>query len=317
MRCSIPGGGGVDILAGFVFSPNAIASAPLVTEARVPAVVMNASSAHIPLLSPYIARVSFSTWHAAFPMGRYAHDELGCNRGAIGYSDYSPGVDSGLAFSTGLEAAGGMLVADVPMGGPGEVPDFVPFLRRVIDADPDCLWVFVPAGAHNAALLEAYVETGMRSRGIKLLGPGALTQIARLQQIGDEAVGLMSMHHYSADYDTPANRAFVAAWRQAYGPDTTPGFMAVGGWDGMAAIAHAITAQDGNVTAEGTMEALAGWSFESPRGSITIDPETRDIIHDQHVHEVVPGNPRPTVKVVRTYPQVRDPCKALRVGECE
>ena len=308
---------GVDILTGFAFSPNAIAVAPMVTEAKVPLVLMGGSAAWIPQLSPYIARVSFSTWHAAYPMGRYAHDELGCRRGAVGYTDFSAGRDSGHAFRTGLEAAGGTIVEEVAMGSADEVPDFTPFFQRVNDAAPDCFYVFVPAGPHNVALLEAYVETGMKDRAIRLIGPGALTQVFRLREMGEHMVGLMSMHHYSADYDTPANRVFVAAWKRAYGADATPDFMGVGGWDGMAAIAHAIKAQDGRVTAEGTMKALAGWTFESPRGHIMIDPETRDVVHDQHVHEVVPGDTRPMITVVHTIPQVRDPCKALRIGRCE
>ena len=308
---------GVDILAGFAFSPNAIAAAPMLTEAKVPMVLMGGSAAWIPQLSPYIVRVSFSTWHAAYPMGRYAHDELGCRRGAVGYTDFSAGRDSGRAFRTGLEAAGGTIVEEIAMGRADEVPDFTPFLQRVNDATPDCFYVFVPAGPHNLALLEAYVESGMKDREIRLIGPGALTQVFRLREMGDAMVGLMSMHHYSADYDTPANCAFVAAWKRAYGEDATPDFMGVGGWDGMAAIAHATREQDGAITAAGTMKALAGWRYESPRGAIMIDPETRDIVHDQNVHEVVPGDTRPVIRVVHTVPQVRDPCKALGVGRCE
>ncbi len=131
------------------------------------------------------------------------------------------------------------------------------------------------------------------------MGPGALTQVTWLREMGAEVVGLMSMHHCSADYDTPVNRAFVAAWKRAYGEGTTPDFMGVGGWDGMAAIAHAIREQDGDITAEGTMEALAGWTYESPRGPIMIDPETRDIVHDQNVHEVVYGVGRGTQEARR------------------
>ena len=174
---------GVEILTGFAFSPNAIAAAPLVTEARVPMVLMGGSAAWIPQLSPHIARVSFSTWHAAYPMGRYAHDELGCARGAVGYTDFSAGRDSGHAFRTGSKRRGGTIVEEVAMGGAEEVPDFTPFFQRVKDAAPDCFYVFAPAGPHNAALLEAYTETGMKDQGVRLMGPGALTQ--GLQAPGD------------------------------------------------------------------------------------------------------------------------------------
>ncbi|MDP6343846.1 MAG: ABC transporter substrate-binding protein, partial [Alphaproteobacteria bacterium] len=124
------------------------------------------------------------------------------------------------------------------------------------------------------------------------------------------------MHHYAADYDNPENRAFVAAWKKAYGADTTPDFMAVQGWDGMAAIAHAIKAQNGDVTADGTINALKGWTYRSPRGSITIDPETRDIIMDANVHRVVKKGGRLMIEVIDTVPQVKDPCKALKIGKC-
>ena len=308
---------GVDLLTGFVFSPNAIASAPLVTQAKVPMVVMNAGTAWIPKLSPYIARVSFTMWHAGYPMGSYAHDNLGCKTAAAGYTDYPPGKDSLNAFRTGFEAAGGTLVEAIPMGGPREVPDFTPFFQRVKDAAPDCFYVFVPAGVHTAAVAKTYIATGMKDQGVRLIGPGDLTQDTKLRGMGDEMAGLITMHHYSADYDTPVNKAFVAAWKKEYGEDTTPDFMGVGGWDGMAAIAHAIREQDGDITAEGTMKALSGWTYESPRGTIMIDPETRDIVHDQHVHEVVKGDGRLMIRVLDSIPQVRDPCKALMIGKCK
>ena len=130
----------------------------------------------------------------------------------------------------------------------------------------------MPAGVHTAAVAKTYIATGMKDQGVRLIGPGNLTQDTKLRGMSEEMAGLITMHHYSADYDTPVNRAFVAAWKEAYGEDTTPDFMGVGGQDGMAAIAHAIKEQDGNITVEGTMKALAGWTYESPRGPFMIDP---------------------------------------------
>lgn len=306
----------VDILAGFVFSPNAIASAPLATQGKVPMIVMNAGTAWIPALSPYIARVSFSMWHTGYPMGQYAAQKLGCKTAAVGYTDYPPGKDSLDAFQMGFEKAGGKIVEAVPMGGPAEVPDFTPFFQRVRDAKPDCFYVFVPSGNHAAAVAKTFAVTGMKGDGIKLLGPGDITQDTQLQTMGEDAVGMMTMHHYAADYETPENKAFVAAWKKAYGAESTPDFMAVAGWDGMAAIAHAIKAQDGDVTADGTMDALKGWTFASPRGPIMIDPETRDIVHDENVHELVMQDGKLRVKVIDTIKQVKDPCKELKVGKC-
>ncbi len=307
----------VKLLTGFVFSPNAMASAPLVTQGKVPMVIMNAGTAWIPSLSPYIARVSFTMWHSGYPMGDYAFNTLGCKTAAIGFTDYPPGKDSRDAFTTGFEKAGGKVLEALPMGGPREVPDFTPFFQRVKNAAPDCFYVFVPAGNHSVAVVKTYTSLGMGDAGMKLIGPGDITQDTKLQDMPKEAAGMITAHHYSADYQTPTNQAFVKAWKDAYGADTTPDFMGVAGYDGMAAIAHAIKAQNGEITAEGTMEALAGWTFDSPRGSITIDPETRDIVHDANIHKVVLKDDRLGIEVIGTIPQVKDPCKANAIGKCK
>ena len=306
----------VDILAGFIFSPNAMASAPLATQGKVPMVVMNAGTAWIPSLSPYIARVSFSMWQSGYPMGGYAAEKLGCQTAAVGYTDYPPGKDSLSAFQTGFEKAGGKVIDAVPMGGPREVPDFTPFFQRIKDAGPDCLYVFVPAGNHATAVVKTYNDLGMRDAGTMLIGPGDITQDTKLQGMGDGAEGLITMHHYSADYDTPANREFVEAWKAEYGADSTPDFMAVAGWDGMAAIFHVIRTLDGKIDAEGAIEALKGWTYDSPRGPIMIDAETRDIVHDENVHKVVKRDGRLAIEVIDTIKQVKDPCKELKVGKC-
>lgn len=307
----------VQMLTGFVFSPNAMASAPLATQGKVPMVIMNAGTAWIPSLSPYITRVSFTMWHSGYPMGKYAHDKLGCKSAIAGFTDYPPGKDSRNAFKTGFEAAGGKFIESIPMGGPREVPDLTPFFQRVKNAKPDCFYVFVPAGNHATAVIKTFANLGMKDAGIRLIGPGDITQDTKLQGMGDAAIGLVTVHHYSADYKNAENQSFVKAWKAAYGKDTTPDFMAVGGWDGMAAIAHAIKVQNGNVTAEGTMKALKGWTFASPRGSITIDPETRDIIQDSNVHKIVKKDGRLAVEVIDTIPQVKDPCKAHKIGKCK
>ena len=306
----------VQMLAGFVFSPNAMASAPLATQGNVPMIIMNAGTAWIPSLSPNIARVSFSMWHAAHPMGQYAKDNLGCNTAAVGYTDYPPGKDSLTAFQMGFENAGGKVVDAIPMGGPREVPDFTPFFQRVKDAKPDCFYVFVPSGNHAAAMVKTYSDLAMRDAGIKLIGPLDIIQDTKLQIMGDAAVGMITMGHYAADLLTPENQAFVKAWREAYGADSTPDFMAVAGWDGMAAMAHVIKSLDGKIETEAAMDLLRGWTFNSPRGPIQIDPETRDIVHNIYVMAVGKKGERLGVGVLDTLEQVKDPCKALKVGKC-
>ncbi len=309
----------VHFLTGFEFSPDAIASASVVTSAKVPLIISNAGTAWITQLSPYIARVSFSMWDAAYPMGKYAFQHLGCHTAAVAYTDYPPGKDSRTAFKTAFLAAGGKVIDDIPMGSPAQVPDFTPFLERVRDEKPQCVYVFVPAGAHATALIKTYREVGLHKSGIKLIGDFNLIPDDHLQEIGDAAVGLVLMGHYSADYTNPANKAFVNEWHTHYGKNSTPNFLAVGGWDSMAAIFHAIKTLHGKVDdANKVMAALEGWSTESPRGPIMIDAKTRDIIQDEHVEEVYKKSDGSLgVKVLATIHAVHDPCKVNKIGRCK
>ena len=207
----------VDLLTGFIYSPNIIASAPLIEQAKVPTLIMNAATAWIPSLSPYLARVSMSMWQTGFPMGRYAAEKLGCRTAAVGYTDYPPGKDSLAAFQMGFEQAGGQVVDAIPMGGPAEVPDFTPFMQRVKDARPDCFYVFVPAGNHAAAVFKTYAALGMKDAGVRLIGPGDITQDTELQGLGDVAIGVVTLGQYQADLDVGTNPEFVEAWHEAYG----------------------------------------------------------------------------------------------------
>jgi branched-chain amino acid transport system substrate-binding protein len=306
----------VAMLAGFVFSPDAIASAPLATEGKVPMLVLNAGTAWITTLSPYIARTSFSMWQSGYPMGAYAAKELKCKTAAVGYTDYPPGKDSLEAFKRAYEGGGGKMVDEVPMGNPAQVPDFTPFFQRVKDKKPDCFYVFVPAGVHATAMVKTYNDLGMSKAGIRLIGPADIIQDTKLQQMGDNAVGLLTMGNYAADLKNPQNVAFVKAWKEAYGKDSTPDFMAVAGWDGMAAIQHVVKTLNGKLDPEKTMAALKGWKFASPRGPIMIDPVTRDIVQNEYVEKVVKQGDHLGVEVIHTNNAVKDPCKELKVDKC-
>ena len=307
----------VDILGGFVYSPNAMSVAPLVTEAKVPMVIMNAGTSFIPAMSPYYARVSFTMWQSGYHMGKYAAEKLGHKTAMAGFTNYPPGKDSAAAFKRGFEDAGGKVTELIPMGGPREVPDFTPFFQKVKDAKPNALYMFVPAGSHASAVVKTFNDLGMPGAGISLIGPGDITQDTKLQGMGDGAQGLVTVHHYSADYDTPENKAFVKAWKAAYGADSTPDFMGVAGYDGMAAIVDLIAKLDGNIDADKAMGILKGWKFASPRGPIMIDPATRDIVQNEYVHKVTKKGDRLMIEVMATIPQVKDPCKELKVGKCK
>ena len=203
------------------------------------------------------------------------------------------------------------------MGGAGAVPDFTPFFQRAKDKKPDVFFVFVPAGDHASAVVKTYGALGMREAGIKLIGPGDITQDTKLQAMGAAAVGLITMHHYNADLDNPENKSFVAAWKKDYGADSTPDFMAVGGYDGMAAIVHAIQATKGKMDGDAAVESLKGWKFASPRGPIMIDPVTRDIVMNEYLSEVVMGKDgKLHQKVIGQIDNVKDPCKEQKIGPC-
>jgi branched-chain amino acid transport system substrate-binding protein len=307
----------VDILTGFIYSPDAIASAPLVTEAKKPMVIMNAGTAWITNLSPMISRVSFSMWHAGHAMGEASAKNLKAKTAVVGYSDFPPGKDSLDAFKRAFEASGGKVVDAIPMGGPGQVPDFTPFFQRAKDKKPDVFFVFVPSGDHAVAVMKTYNALGMRQAGIKLVGPGDLTPDHKLQAMGDESVGLITIHHYNADLDNPLNKRFVEAWKKDYGATSTPDFMGVQGYDGMAAIAHAVVTLKGKLDPEATINALKGWKFNSPRGPIMIDPATRDIVMNEYLSELVKSGGRLVQKNIGVINAVKDMCKELKEGKCK
>jgi branched-chain amino acid transport system substrate-binding protein len=307
----------VDVLAGWVYSPDAIASAPVVNAGKKLAVIMNAATSFITNLSGDYVRTSFTMWHSSYALGAAAAKELHAKTAVVAYTDYPPGKDSLTAFQNAFEANGGKVIDAIPAGGPGQVPDFTPFFQRAKDEKPDVLFVFVPAGDHATAVVKTYGALGMAAAGIKLIGPGDIVQDIKLQGMGDAAVGLITMHHYNADLDNPQNKKFVAAWKAAYGADSTPDFTAVGGYDGMAAIVHAVQATKGKMDGDDAVKSLLGWKFDSPQGPIMIDPETRDIIMNEYLSEVVKGpDGKLHEKQLAVVNNVKDECKVLALGPC-
>jgi branched-chain amino acid transport system substrate-binding protein len=306
----------VDVLSGWVYSPNAIATAPIVTAGKKLAVLMNAGTAHITNMSPYYVRTSFSMWHAGHALGEAAAKDLKAKTAVIGYTDFPPGKDSLAAFKMAFEANGGKVIDEIPMGGANAVPDFTPFFQRAKDKKPDVFFVFVPGGDHSSAVVRTYNALGMKEAGIKLIGPGDITQDTKLQPMGQNADGLITMHHYNADLDNPENKKFVAAWKKEYGADSTPDFMAVAGYDGMAAIVHVIKELKGKVDGEKAVALLKGWKHDSPRGPIQIDADTRDIIMNEYLSQASFQNGRVVQKNIGKIEAVKDACKANKIGPC-
>jgi branched-chain amino acid transport system substrate-binding protein len=308
----------VDVLAGWIYSPDAIASAPVVTAGKRLAVIMNAGTAFITNLSPYFVRTSFTLWQSSYVMGEQAAKHLHAKTAVVAYTDYPPGKDALDAFKYAFEHNGGKVIDAIPAGGPGATPDFTPFFQRAKDEHPDVLFVFVPAGDQATAVVKTYAALGMKAAGTQLIGTGDIVPDNMLQGMGDAAVGLITVHHYNADLDNPQNKAFVAAWKKAYGPDSNPDFTSVGAYDGMAAIDHAVHATKGKIDdGAAAVKSLLGWKFNSPQGPIEIDPQTRDIIMNEYLDQVVRGpDGKLHEKVLETFHNVKDQCKVLAIGPC-
>ena len=298
---------GVQILTGFVFTPNALAVAPLATEAKIPTVIMNAATAVITTKSPYFARVSLTIPQTTEIFGRWAATKGGIKRAFTSVSDYGPGFDAEESFTRGFTAAGGTIVGSVRV--PLANPDVVPFLQRVLDQKPDALYAFIPGGTQPPAFVKAFNQVGLAKAGIKLMPSEEATDEATLQDLGDLAVGLVTAMHYTASHPSAANKAFVDAWHAAYGKDKDPDFFAVAAWDGMALIYDIVKKLDGKIDADKAMEIVKGWTHESPRGPISIDPETRDIVQNVYICRVEKVNGRLANIEFEAYEAVKDPWK--------
>src|SRR5437762_8000328 len=245
----------VDLLAGVIFTPNAMAIAPIATEAKVPFVIMNAGTAVITTRSPYIARTSFTLWQSSYPLGQWASRKFKTAYTLV--SDFGPGHDSEDAFTKAFGEGGGRILGSVRV--PLQNPDWAAYMQRVKDARPDALKVFIPAGKTATALMKNFSDLGLDKAGIKLIGPADITTDEELPNMGDVALGVLTVHHYSAAATRPQNKAFVEAWKKEYGQNETPNFVAVGAYDGAALIVDAIKALMGNMDPEKTMEFFKTW----------------------------------------------------------
>jgi branched-chain amino acid transport system substrate-binding protein len=298
---------GVAVLAGFGLTPLAFAAAPVATEAQVPMVVMAAATAVITQRSDYIVRTSFTLPQATEPMAQWAF-ENGITRVITLVSDYAPGNDAAAAFMGKFTALGGEVVEELKV--PLANPDFSPFLQRVIDAQPEAVFVFVPAG-QSALFMRQFEERGVAASGVRLIGTGDVTDDDVLDQIGQAAVGVINTHHYSAAHESPENEAFVAEMASANN-GLRANFMGVGGYDGMHLIYAAIEATGGETDGDALLAAMKGLSWESPRGPVSIDPETRDIIQNIYVREVQERDGHLWNVEIQTYEQLKDPFKAAQ-----
>jgi branched-chain amino acid transport system substrate-binding protein len=245
-----------------------------------------------------------------FPLGQWAAGRFKTAYTLV--SDYAPAHDAETAFMQGFKEGGGQIVGSVRV--PLQNPDFAPYMQRVKDTKPEALMVFIPAGKTATAVMKTYGELGLPAAGIKLIGPGDITTDEELPNMGDVALGVTTVFHYSAAADRPANRRFIEAWKKEYGAASTPNFAAVGAWDGMAMIVEAIRQQKGRLDADRTMAIFRHWkTADSPRGPIAIDPETRDIVQNEYLREVRKvGGALANVELETIATAVKDPWKELQ-----
>ena len=296
----------VDLLAGFGFTPNALAVAPLATEAKKAMVIMNAATSIITTKSPDIVRVSMTLPQVTQPMAEWAAKN-GIKKVYTVVADYGPGIDAEKTFVEAFKKAGGEIVGSVRT--PLQNPDFGPFIQRVKDAKPDAVFLFLPAGAPGVAFLKGYEERGLKEAGIKLIATGDITDDTVLDAMGPPAVGLITSFHYSTDHKSPENAAFKKAYVEANGTKLRPNFMACAGYDGMALIYEALKKTNGSTDGEKLIEAMKGAKWTSPRGPVMIDPQTRDIVQRVYIRKVEKvGNELYNVEFDK-FPDQKDPGK--------
>ncbi len=294
----------VGVLAGYGLTPLAFAAAPIATDAQVPMVVMGAATSSVTEKSPFIVRTSFAQGASPYVLAGWM-GKNGIKTAVTLVSDFAPGYDSETVFSSAFQAAGGKVLDKIRV--PVQSPDFAPFLQRARDAGPQGLFVFVPAG-QAATMFRQFVERGLNTSGIRLFGAGDVTDDDVLDGIGDAALGTITAHQYSAYHDSAANTAFREAFMKRAG--TRPNFFAVGGYDGMHLIKAALERTGGNAAGPALIEAMKGMAWESPRGPIAIDPDTRDIVQNIYIRKVEKIDGRLWNVEFETFKAVKDPVKA-------
>jgi branched-chain amino acid transport system substrate-binding protein len=296
----------VAVVAGFGITPTALATAPIATQSKTPLVVMAAATSSITQASPFIVRTSFTLPQVTVAMADWAAKNK-IKKAVTLVADYGPGFDAEKFFDSQFRLDGGQILDKLRT--PLRAPDFAPVLQKVLDAKPDALFVFLPSG-QGATFMKQFTERGLDKSGIRLIATGDVTDDDQLNDMGDVAVGVVNSHHYSAAHPSATNKKFVTAFEAAN--KFRPNFMAVGGYDGMRVIYKALEATKG-AGGEALLEAMKGQIFESPRGPVLIDGQTRDIVQDVYIRKVerVPalGNQLYNVEF-DVIKQVKDPGKA-------
>lgn len=264
----------VGYLAGFFFTPDALAVAPLIDEANIPAVIFNAATSAITEKSPRYVRTSFTLWQNTVPLANHMA-KLGIKKVITAVSDYGPGIDGETAFKTTFEKAGGAVVDTIRM--PLKSNDFAPFMQRIKDSGAEAIYAFLPAGPTTLAFAKAFADNGLKDKGIQFFGPGDITQEPDLPALGDAALGVTTTFNYSQVHDSALNKSFLAKHKELFGSSDNVTFTSVGAYDGVHVIYSMIAKTGGKSDGLKAVEAVKGMSWESPRGPLTIDPDSRHV----------------------------------------
>ena len=295
----------VDMLAGFVLTPNAFSAGDVSKKGKKFMVVMNAATATITTKSPYMVRTSLTVPQVVQPLGTWAAQK-GIKTAYTVVADYGPGHDGEQAFKRGFESGGGKVVGSVRV--PIANPDFSPFVQRAKDTRADAIFMWVPGGSQPAALAKALAARGITSQNTTILGQGEITSDEALKNMGDAALGIVTSFHYDYEHPSKMNKAFVGAYNAAY--HRNPDIFSIGGWDGMHLIYAVLQKTHGATDAKTLVDAAKGMSWESPRGPISIDPKTRDIIQNVYIRKVEKVDGKLRNVEIHTYKHVKDPVKA-------
>jgi len=294
----------VAVLAGFGLTPIALAVAPIATQAKVPMVLMMAAAAMITEKSPYIVRASFAVTQSVVPLADWAFAN-GIKSVVTVVSDYAPAHDVETYFRQRFEGAGGKILQSIRV--PLANPDFAPFLQHVAEAKVDAMFAWVPAGV-GTAFVRQYVERGLDKSGMKFIAEGSMTEDDIVNSMGDAVLGVITSQHYSAAHDSPENKAFVAAFRQA-NDGMRPNMMAMQGYDGMHMIYEGLKKTGGNADGDALVAAMAHLSWVSPRGPVEMDPTTREMIQNIYIRKVEKRDGELYNIEFATIPNFKDPSK--------
>jgi branched-chain amino acid transport system substrate-binding protein len=292
----------VAVIAGFGLTPLALAAGPIATQAKVPAVIMAAGTSMIVEQSPFFVRTSFTLPQNTVPMADWAAQN-GIKKVVTLVSDYGPGVDAEKAFKDRFTAAGGQVLDS--LRAPLRNPEFAPFLQKAKDLKPDALFLFVPSG-FGASLMKQVAERQFKEAGIQVIGTGDVLDDEQLNGMGDVVLGMITSMNYSTAHDSPENKKYVADFEKA-NPNMRPNFMSVGGYDGIGLIYKALEKTGGDTTGTKLLEAMKGLSWTSPRGPISIDPETRDIVQNVYIRKAEKKDGQIYNIEFATIPNVKDP----------